>query len=261
MPSNNIPLGQYVFRRIQQLGIQHIFGCPGDFNLNLLDHLYETDGLKWVGNCNELNAAYAADGYGRSRGGLPGVVVTTFCVGELSAINGIGGAYAEFIPIIHIVGTTSRAAQTQRLMVHHVLEENWDHTTLQTVSKAVSTASAFLNIDATFTHEVDMVIEACVRTRRPVYLYVPMDVPDLLVDADRLDQPLDLAIKNVGQEELEDSIVAKISTELERARKPCLLVDALAKRYNVTNEVQEILQLTQLPVSMRAPVHVSCPQL
>jgi pyruvate decarboxylase len=249
MPSTKIPLGQYIFRRIQQLGIQHIFGCPGDFNLNLLDHLYETGGLKWVGNCNELNAAYAADGYGRSRGGLPGVVITTFCVGELSAINGIGGAYAEFIPIIHIVGTTSRAAQAQRLMIHHVLEENWDHTTLQTVSKAVSTATAFLTDDATFIHEVDRVIETSVKTRRPVYLYVPMDVPDLLVDADQLDQPLDLSIRNVGQEGLEDAIVAKILAELERATKPCLLVDALTQRYTVTNEVQQILQLTQLPVS------------
>jgi TPP-dependent 2-oxoacid decarboxylase len=76
-----------------------------------------------------------------------------------------------------------------------------------------------------------------------------MDVPDLLVDADHLDQPLDLSIRNVGQEGLEDAIVAKILAELERATKPCLLVDALTQRYTVTNEVQQILQLTQLPVS------------
>jgi len=35
------------------------------------------------------------------------LVVTTFGVGELSAINGIAGAYAETLPIIHIVGNTS----------------------------------------------------------------------------------------------------------------------------------------------------------
>ena len=34
----------------------------GDFNLALLDLIKEVDGLKWSGNCNELNAAYAADG-------------------------------------------------------------------------------------------------------------------------------------------------------------------------------------------------------
>src|ERR1700761_3786765 len=107
MGNDRIPLGAYIFKRIKSLGIEHIFGCPGDYNLNLLDHLYTVDGLNWVGNCNELNAAYAADGYARSRG-LPGVLVTTYGVGELSAINGIGGAHSEFVPIIHIVGTTSR---------------------------------------------------------------------------------------------------------------------------------------------------------
>jgi len=35
------------------------------------------------------------------------VVVTTYGVGELSAINGIAGAYAELLPVIHIVGNTA----------------------------------------------------------------------------------------------------------------------------------------------------------
>lgn len=35
------------------------------------------------------------------------VVVTTFGVGELSALNGIAGAYAEVLPVIHIVGNTA----------------------------------------------------------------------------------------------------------------------------------------------------------
>ncbi|MGW2937519.1 thiamine pyrophosphate-binding protein [Streptomyces sp. NPDC001156] len=41
---------------------------PGDYNLEFLDQLEATDGIDWVGNCNEPNAAYAADGYGRLNG-------------------------------------------------------------------------------------------------------------------------------------------------------------------------------------------------
>jgi hypothetical protein len=36
----------------------------GDFNLAFLDLIKEVEGLKWSGNCNELNAAYSADGMG-----------------------------------------------------------------------------------------------------------------------------------------------------------------------------------------------------
>jgi pyruvate decarboxylase len=64
--------------------------------------------LKWLGTCNELNAAYAADGYARVKSGVPGVLVTTYAVGELSAMNGVAGAYAEHAGMIHIVGMPLR---------------------------------------------------------------------------------------------------------------------------------------------------------
>lgn len=75
--------------------------------VTLLDEIYETPPLKWVGCCNELNAAYACDGYARIKG-TPAALVTTYAVGELSAINGVAGSYAEHAGMIHIVGMTSR---------------------------------------------------------------------------------------------------------------------------------------------------------
>lgn len=62
-------LSEYLFIRLRQLGVDSMFGLPGDFNLKLLDYV-EPAGLKWIGNCNELNAGYAADGYARIKGGL-----------------------------------------------------------------------------------------------------------------------------------------------------------------------------------------------
>jgi TPP-dependent 2-oxoacid decarboxylase len=54
-------------------------------------------------------------------------VATTMGVGELSALNGIGGAYTEEVKVIHIVGTTSTEAHAKRLMIHHNLGPNPDH--------------------------------------------------------------------------------------------------------------------------------------
>ncbi|KAJ4169269.1 hypothetical protein NW754_001353 [Fusarium falciforme] len=61
------------------------------------------------GNCNELNAGYAADGYARVKG--VGALIAAFGVSELSAVNAITGSYTELVPVIHIVGTPSRADQ------------------------------------------------------------------------------------------------------------------------------------------------------
>ena len=54
-----IDLAEYLFRRLQELGVHAIHGVPGDYNLVALDYIPKL-GLNWVGNCNELNA-------GRSR--------------------------------------------------------------------------------------------------------------------------------------------------------------------------------------------------
>ncbi|WP_351229680.1 thiamine pyrophosphate-binding protein [Streptomyces sp. NPDC002133] len=97
---------------------------PGDYNMEFLDHVVDHDRISWVGNANELDAAYAADGYARVNGA--GALVTTYGVGELSAINGIAGAYAEYVPVIHIVGAPSTAAQKAGALLHHTLGDG-DH--------------------------------------------------------------------------------------------------------------------------------------
>jgi pyruvate decarboxylase len=247
---SEVPLGKYIFERIQSVGIGHIFGVPGDFNLNLLDHLSSSN-MQWVGTCNELNAAYAADGYARIRG-LPGVLITTYGVGELSAINGIAGAYAEHVPIIHIVGMTSRLQQKARMMIHHTLGQQWDsadHSSFMDMSKPVRTDCVFLNNGDTFATDVDRAIQSCFKTRRPVYIYVPMDTPDILISSQCLNTSLDIEIRNDGRQEEEGKIVDRILSLLRDAKTPTLLVDVLARRYGLDEEITQLLNIANLPVS------------
>lgn len=77
--------------------------------------------MDWIGTSNELVAAYAADGYARING--MGALVTTFGPGELSALNGIAGAYGECVPVLHVVGYPSTKVRTNNLMVHHTMGE------------------------------------------------------------------------------------------------------------------------------------------
>lgn len=67
---------------------------------------------------------YAADGYARVNG--IGAVVTTFGPGELSNMCPIAGCYAEFVPVVHIVGYPTEAAQKGNNIMHHSLGEVGD---------------------------------------------------------------------------------------------------------------------------------------
>src|SRR5215470_16132104 len=106
----------YVLRRLNEIGIGDIFGVAGDYAFPVNDAIVEHPAINWIGCCNELNAAYAADGYARMRG--VGAVCTTYGVGELAAISAIAGSYAEHLAVFHMVGTPNRASQEARAFVH-----------------------------------------------------------------------------------------------------------------------------------------------
>ena len=113
------PVIEVVLNRLADLGIEHVFGVPGDYAFPINDAVEVHPRLTWVGCSNELNAAYAADGYARSCGAA--ILCTTYGVGELSAINGVMGSMAERLPVFHLVGTPSQRIIKQGLICHHTL--------------------------------------------------------------------------------------------------------------------------------------------
>src|SRR5208283_1700782 len=110
---------QHVLVRLKDIGITDVFGVPGDYSFPVNDVICNDPAMRWIGCCNEQNAAYAADGYARIKG--VGALCTSFGVGELSALNGIAGAFAEHLPLFHLVGMPNLATQSARAVMNHTL--------------------------------------------------------------------------------------------------------------------------------------------
>lgn len=165
-------VADYLLDRLAGCGIGHLFGVPGDYNLQFLDHVIAHRDVCWVGCVNELNAAYAADGYARLAGA--GALLTTFGVGELSALNGLAGSYAEYVPVLHIVGAPCSGAQRRGELMHHTLGDG-DFQHFYRISLAVTAASAVLN-EQNACYEIDRVLREMLTMRRPGYLMLPADV-------------------------------------------------------------------------------------
>ena len=107
---------EYLIKKLEELGINDFFGLPGDYNFNLLYAVENNPNTNWIGCTNELNAGYAADGYARMCG--YGAIITTYGVGELSAINAIAGSNAENVPVISIVGVPATKCIEAKTCVH-----------------------------------------------------------------------------------------------------------------------------------------------
>ncbi|PLN80019.1 pyruvate decarboxylase [Aspergillus taichungensis] len=237
-----VDIAEYLFRRLHQVGIRSVHGVPGDYNLVALDYLPKC-GLKWVGNCNELNAGYAADGYARVKG--ISALVTTFGVGELSALNAIAGAYSEFVPIVHIVGQPNTRSQKDGMLLHHTLG-NGDFNVFATMSSGISCAMGRLNE----THEVATLIDNAIREcwirSRPVYITLPTDMIVQKIEGDRLNSPIDLTLPP-NDPEKEDYVVDVVLRYLHAAQRPVILVDACAIRHRVLDEVRDLMEASGLP--------------
>ncbi|KAK5125323.1 hypothetical protein LTR85_000432 [Meristemomyces frigidus] len=240
-----IPLGRYLWERIHQCGINHIFGVPGDFNLTLLDHIYDVDGLEWVGNTNELNAAYAADGYARVRSNA-GCLVTTHGVGEMSAVNGVAGAMTEQVKVIHVVGQTSRAMQKNHMMIHHSIGFSPDHQVFNKASKGFRCAEAALQSEEGAAEEIDRVLRECFVHSRPVYVFLPIDLVDKPVPAKALDTPLNLE-PEVDTQSVEEATSAVLEA-LYASKYPALFVDCLVQRHNAVSEIKQLADKLAIPI-------------
>ncbi|CAN3377016.1 hypothetical protein DIURU_002021 [Diutina rugosa] len=257
---SEISLGKYLFERLHQLDCNTIFGVPGDFNLALLDSVYEVPGMRWAGNANELNAAYAADGYSRIK--KLGCVVTTFGVGELSAINGVAGSFAEHVGVVHVVGVPSIAAQAKQLLLHHTLG-NGDFTVFKRMSQNISQTSVILSDLSTAPREIDRCLRECYLHQRPVYIGLPANLADGKVSGELLNTPIDLNL-NPNDPESQDEILETIMQLVENAKKPIILVDACASRHQCQEETRRLVEVTQFPVYSspmgKSTIDESCPR-
>lgn len=223
-----------------ELGIQHIFGVPGDFNLSYLEQIEQDVDLTFIGNCNELNAAFAADGYARSNGFA--ALVTVYGVGDLSAINGIAGAYSENIPVIHISGIPPLHAVNKGKLVHHTLVDG-NYNNIMNCMKEFTIAQTRLT-PANAAFEIDRVLRQCIIERRPVYIQLPSDITHIKIEVEK--RPLNLDLPS-GDPELFEIALNEVCTMFSKAIRPAFLIDYTAKVFGLSSILTEIATQWDIP--------------
>lgn len=233
-----VTVADYLVKKLKFLGIKNVFGLPGDYNFNILDAIIKDDEINWVNSTNELNASYSSDGYARING--YGAVVTTYGVGELSAINGVAGSMAENVPVIHIAGVPKTSFIEKNIIVHHNFS-NPNYYLFENAYKNVVETTAYLNFENA-KKEIDRVFNVFVNEKKPVYIAIPVDVCEFLIDDDGFDK---IEYKKSDEKALNET-VSEIISLIEKAKNPIIFFDYLCKRYNLKNEIKEFINKTNM---------------
>jgi pyruvate decarboxylase/indolepyruvate decarboxylase len=230
-------VGTYLARRFEDVGIRRYFMVPGDYNLVLLDELLENKHLQQVGCCNELNAAYAAEGYARANG--IGALVVTFNVGALSAVNGVAGAYAETLPVIFVSAGCNTNDPVANHLVHHSLGTH-DLSYQYEMLRQVTCAAVRILHAENAPGLIDHAFRAALRERKPVYVEIACN----LVTAPCAEPP-PFETVSTSEPSSVPALAAAVEASLallDSARRPLLLAGPLLRPYGAIDAFRELAE-------------------
>src|ERR671931_442527 len=163
-------VGSYLIQRLYDHDVRHIFGVPGDFVLGFYQELIQSNKLKVINTCDEQGAAFAADAYARING--LGVVCVTYCVGGLKVVNATAQEFAEKSPLVIISGAPGINERIKNPLLHHKVR---DFDTQQKIFEHMTVDSVLIDNPRTAAREIDRVLSAAIRYKRPVYIELPRD--------------------------------------------------------------------------------------
>jgi indolepyruvate decarboxylase len=232
-------VGRYLLQRLEERGLKHVFGVPGDYILGFYD-LLSRSRLALVGTCSEAGAGFAADAYARVNG--LGCVCVTYCVGGLNALNAVAGAYAEKSPLILISGAPGLRERVRSPLLHHRVK---DFNTQRLIFEQVTVASAALEDPARAPAQIDDVIAACIRHKRPVYLELPRDMCDRPCP-----KPVPLSPEPPARDpETLREALDEAASMLRSARNPVILAGVEIHRFGLQSSLIRLVERTGYPVA------------
>jgi len=238
MNTPEITVAEYLLTRLKEIGVDHLFGVPGDFVLGFFNQVLKSE-IKYIGVCNELNAAYAADGYARIRG--IGAFSSTYGVGELSAINGVAGAFAERVPEVVITGSPATKQFRTKPLLHHTLG---DYQIPLRMYEKITAATTQLDSAQTAPAEIDRVLLECIVRQMPVYISLPSDI--VMMKCNRPTARLHPRPAQSDPDALGEAIKETLEM-LNKAQKPVVIGDVELIRFKLQKEFAGLLDKTGFP--------------
>lgn len=232
-------IGQYLIEQLYRRGVRHVFGIPGDYVLGFYDMLNRSN-LQIVNTCDEQGAGFAADAYARVKG--LGAVCITYCVGGLKVANTTAEAFAEKSPVVVISGAPGMKERAKNPLLHHRVRE---FDTQKKVFEQLTVASTVLGDPQTAFQEIDRVLHAASRYKRPVYIELPRD----MVHVPGIPHHTPLDFRETSDPSALQTAVAEAVQRINEAKRPVILADVEVHRFGLQNQLIRLAERANIPVA------------
>ena len=237
-----IKLSDYVIKRLEETGAEHMFMLPGGGAMHLNDSLGKSRKIQFVGCLHEQACAIAAEAYARVNNRL-GLLMVTTGPGGTNALTGVAGAYIESTPVFVISGQVKRA---DMINGQGIRQQGMQELDIVSVVKPITKYAALVDDPNMIRYHIERALYEATHGRKgPVWLDIPLDVQATVIDEEKLIgyKPFELK-KNAG---LEKRVVQVIST-LNRAERPVLLAGNGIRMADAIPEFEELVKVLNIPV-------------
>jgi indolepyruvate decarboxylase len=232
-------VADYLLTRLKQLNVTEVFQIPGDYVKHFTQALEDFDGIKTIGATNELDASYAADAYGRTRG--LAAVSLQYGVSTFSALNAIAGAYVERSPVIVISAAPGADARQigsmYNVLFHHSTGNlNAD----QEIYERVTVAAETLSTSAGAPEKIDNLIIAALTHQRPVYIACYKEVW-----GEPCPEPSNVKLKPIVPKSVPadlNNAVEQAWTQITQAKSPIILAGVEILRHGLSKKLDELIK-------------------
>lgn len=232
-------IGAYLVRRLEEEGVDHVFGVPGDYCLTFFS-LLEKSPITVVNTCDEQGAGFAADAYARMKG--LGACAITYCVGGLKVANAIAQAYAERSPVIVISGAPGLHEQQRNPLLHHRVR---DFDTQLRVFRELTVGATLLDDPLTAASEIERMFALARRYSRPVYIELPRDMAIAEIGP-LTTRPLP---PETSDAEALAVAVAEAVEQMSISRRPVILAGEELHRFHLQEALTQLVERTGIPVA------------
>ncbi|MFN3234046.1 MAG: acetolactate synthase large subunit [Gammaproteobacteria bacterium] len=217
-------------RCLETLGVDTIFGVPGEENADLMISLLDSP-IEFIVCRHEQSAAFMADMYGRLSG-KPGVCLATLGPGATNLVTGVVNANLDKVPVIGIIGQ----AETTRL--HKESHQNM---------KAIP---MFMPVTkwATSIQDVSVIPEVLQKAYKLAIGDKPgaivIELPEDIAKEKTKLAPLTNHVKNY-ERGVEDDAIERALEMLKESKKPLVLVGSGCTYYECDQSLRKFIDKTQ----------------
>ncbi|MDP2939225.1 MAG: biosynthetic-type acetolactate synthase large subunit [Candidatus Omnitrophota bacterium] len=229
---------QILIESLIKEGVQVMFGYPGGAVLPIFDALYECP-IRFILTRHEQGAAHAADGYSRATGKV-GVCIATSGPGATNLTTGIANAYMDSIPLVALTG------QVKTFLIGNDAFQEADVTG---VTRPITKHNYLVKDVNDLARTVREAFHIASTGRPgPVLIDIPVDVQ--LQEAEFIwPEKVDIRgykptiFGHPGQ-------IKKAAKAIAKSKKPIIYVGGGAITSNCAQEIKELAEKIQAPVTM-----------